>query len=88
MDEGILNWLLEQAPVIALMGVVIWWLAKRLVKSEDQKEKLSENVIKITTLWESKASDLGEDDKEFKEKVLHGLNEIKFLLKNKTNDDK
>lgn len=81
--ENISTWLLDQAPVIVVMGLVIYWLQKRLVKAEDDKDKLSENVIKLTTLWESKASELGEDDKEFKEKVLESLNEIKITLKTK-----
>jgi len=89
MENGLLNWLLEQAPVIVVMGVAIWWLAKRLVKSEEEKDSLANSVIKITTLWEAKASELGEDDKNFKEDVLFSLKEIKLLLKNKkTEDDK
>lgn len=77
------GWLLQQAPVVVVMGIVIYWLSKRLVKSEDEKDKLSTSVIKLTTLWESKASELGEDDKEFKEKVLESLNDIKHNLKNR-----
>lgn len=85
MNETVSSWLFEQAPVIVVMGIVIWWLARRLTKAEDAKDELYNNVIKLTTLWESKASELGEDDKEFKEKVLEGLNEIKITLKNKNN---
>jgi len=87
MENGMLNWLLEQAPVIVVMGVAIWWLAKRLVKSEDEKDNLANSVIKLTTLWEAKASELGEDDKHFKEDVLFSLKEIKLLLKNKKTED-
>lgn len=87
MENGIFTWLLEQAPVIVVMGVAIWWLAKRLVKAEEEKDSLASSVIKITTLWESKASELGEDDKDFKENVLFSLKEIKLILKNKKNED-
>jgi len=77
------KWLFEQLGTVVVMGVAIWWLAKRLTKAEEEKDRLSTNVIKLTTLWESKASELGEDDKEFKEKVLESLNEIKITLKTK-----
>ena len=75
------SWLFEQLGTIVVMGVVIWWLQKRLVKAEDEKDKLSQDVIKLTTLWESKANSLNEGDKEFKEKMLILLSEIKGLIK-------
>ncbi len=80
MDE-LTKWLLEQAPVVSLMGIVIFWLQRRLVKAEDEKDKLSKDVIKLTTMWESKATSLGEDDKDFKERVIAILNEIKGMVK-------
>lgn len=77
------GWLIEQAPVVVVMGVVVWWLAKRLVKAEDDKENLSKEVIKITTLWEAKAAKMDEDDKATKQQILTLLNEIKASLPNK-----
>jgi len=85
MNEGI-SWLLDQAPVIAVMGVVIWWLAKRLTKAEDEKNELAANVIKLTTLWEAKAIELTTDDevsKEFRKETISLLKEIKITLNNK-----
>lgn len=73
-------WLLEQAPVIVVMGVVIWWLAKRLVKSESEKDEMSKDVIKITTLWEMKANKMDEDEKTTKKEILILLQEIKTSL--------
>ena len=79
MDE-LTKWLFEQLSVVVVMGVSLWWLSRRLIKAEEEKDKLSQDVIRITTLWESKASSLGEMDKEFKEKVLDLLKEIKNKL--------
>tara|TARA_R110000796_G_scaffold34373_4_gene88843 strand:- start:1021 stop:1266 length:246 start_codon:yes stop_codon:yes gene_type:complete len=76
MDE-LTKWIFEQLGTIIVMGVAIFWLSKRLVKAEDEKDKLSQDVIKLTTLWESKANNLSEGDKEFKEKILTLLIEIK-----------
>lgn len=73
------EWLLEQLGMVVIMGVAIWWLQRRLVKSEAEKEKLAQEVVKLTTLWESKASTLSELDKEYKEKVISILNEIKGM---------
>ena len=87
MNEGLIGWLMDQAPVIAVMGVVIWWLAKRLTKAEDEKDKLASSVIKLTTLWEAKATELGTDDessKEFRKEAIDLLKAIKITLDNKS----
>jgi hypothetical protein len=86
MNECISSWLLDQAPVIVVMGVVIWWLAKRLTKAEDEKKELAANVIKLTTLWEAKTIELTTDDeisKEFRKETISLLKEIKITLNNK-----
>ena len=75
------KWLFEQLGLVIVMGIVIFWLQKRLVKTEEEKDKLSKDVIKLTTMWESKASSLGEGDKDFKEKILLLLQEIKGIVK-------
>jgi hypothetical protein len=77
------DWLKDQAPVIVVMGVVMWWLAKRLVKSETRNEKLTEQVIKIATLWESKSQSLSDDDKEFKKDIYKSLQEIVAIIKSR-----
>ena len=74
-------WLLEQAPVIVLMGVVIWWLAKRLMKSENEKDELAKEVIKVATLWEEKSDKMEESGDKTKEQILELLRDIKMLVK-------
>jgi cytochrome c-type biogenesis protein CcmH/NrfF len=71
------NWLLQQSPVIIVMGIVIWWLAKRLEKAQDEKDVLSRDVIKITTLWEEKASDSKDEE------IIKLLTEIKGIVSSK-----
>jgi len=75
-------WLLEQAPVIVLMGVVIVWLARKLSKSEKEKDELSKDVIKLATLWEEKSDKLDEHADKSKEQILEFLRDIKMLVKN------
>lgn len=86
MNEGIMTWLFDQAPVIIVMGVAIWWLSKRLAKAETEKDKLSNNVIKLTTLWETKATELGKEtdgEKSFRKEAIDLLKEIKTSVSNK-----
>ena len=75
-DPTILTWLLQQAPVIVVLGVVIWWLAKRLEKVEEQKETLSKDVIKLSTLWEEKVDKNSEKESQ----IIELLREIKGLV--------
>ena len=86
MDE-ITKWLVEQMGMVVIMAVVIWWLAKRLVNAEKAKDKLSQDVIKLTAMWETKASSMTDDKEEdlkHKEEILRILSEIKGML-NKSN---
>lgn len=73
------TWLLQQAPVIVVMGVVIWWLAKRLVTADEQKDTLSRDVVKLTTIWEEKYQN--ENDK--RDEILKLLTEIKHIVSSK-----
>ncbi len=77
----VFGWLKDQAPVIVVMGVVIYWLSKQLIKERDRNDQLTENVIKIATLWEAKSQSLSEDDKEFKKEIYEKLSEITIILK-------
>lgn len=65
-DSGISNWLLQQAPVVIVMGVIIWWLAKRYEKSESDKSELAKEVIKLTVAYEAKFDSEKERDAEMK----------------------
>ena len=75
------KWLLEQAPVIVLMGVVIFWLAKKLNKSEKEKDDLAKEVIKLATLWEEKSDKMEEGVDKTKEQILEFLRDIKMIVK-------
>tara|TARA_Y100000389_G_scaffold40255_1_gene34802 strand:- start:1845 stop:2099 length:255 start_codon:yes stop_codon:yes gene_type:complete len=82
MDE-ITKWLVEQMGMVVIMAVVIWWLAKRLIEAEKAKDKLSQDVIKLTAMWETKASSMTDDKEEdlkHKEEILRILSEIKGML--------
>lgn len=82
MDE-ITKWLVEQMGMVVIMAVVIWWLAKRLIVAEKAKDKLSQEVIKLTAMWETKASSMTDDKEEdlkHKEEILKILSEIKGML--------
>lgn len=76
-ETSALTWLLQQAPVIVVMGIVIWWLARQLTKKDSQLTDLSKDVIKLTALWETKAEQLTTDEKELKNRILDALHEIK-----------
>lgn len=70
------TWLVEQAPVIVVMGVVIYWLANRLEKAEDDKDTLSKDVVKLTTIWEQKY----ENHEDKGQEIIQLLNEIKSIV--------
>jgi hypothetical protein len=78
--DALLTWLLQQAPVVIVMGVVIWWLAKQLTKKDKLVSELSKEVIKLTTLWETKSEQLSDNTSEGYEEVLRLLKEIRKLL--------
>jgi hypothetical protein len=81
--DALLTWLLQQAPVVVVMGVVIWWLAKQLLKKDKMVTELSKEVIKLTTLWEQKSEQLADDTSEGHGEVLRLLKEIRNLLLSK-----
>lgn len=83
----LVDWLVQQAPVVVVMGAAIYWLAKKLNKAESDKDEMAKDVIKLTTLWEQKSDRL--DDKHdkneeknlaIKEQILELLREIKTLV--------
>ncbi len=88
LNINIGNWLIEQAPVIVVMGIVIWWLAKQLLRKDKQLTQVSEKTIQLSTKWEEKAEQLGDKNKEShkqimgtQETVIKELAEIKGKLK-------
>lgn len=77
--EEIFNILLKQAPLVIFMGAAIWWLVKQLVKKDGEHQRLTQDVVKLTTMWEEKASKMGESDEVFKKEALRILTEIRTL---------
>lgn len=61
-----MSWLLQQSPVIIIMGIVIYWLAKRYERSENDKSELAKEVIKLTVAYETKLDSDKEKDAEIK----------------------
>lgn len=89
-DLTITNWLVQQAPVVVVMGVIIWYLAGKLNKAESEKDEMAKDVIKLTVLWEEKTDKLDHKSSKQSEKItadsqkiLELLQEIKLLLSNK-----
>lgn len=77
----LIPWLLEQAPLTVVLGVVIWWLVKKLSSVEKERDEISKEVIKLATLWEKKTEQSDDEDDELKRKILNSLEEIKNTLK-------
>lgn len=65
-DSNLMSWLLQQSPVIIIMGIVIYWLAKRYERSENDKSELAKEVIKLTVAYETKLDSDKEKDAEIK----------------------
>lgn len=78
--QDLIDVLLQQAPLVIFMGGAIWWLVKMLVKSDIEKQKLTESVVKLTTLWEEKTSKMSHSDEGFKKEALKLLTEIRALI--------
>lgn len=81
------EWLIQQAPVVVVMGAAIYWLAKKLGKSEEDKDSLAKSVIKLTMLWEEKSDKIEERNEEQRlrddkvdEKIIELLHDIKILV--------
>lgn len=74
---GMLNWLFSQGTAVSIMGIIIWWLAKRYEKVDIEKNELAKDVIKLTTLYESKT----EFDRQNNAEVKALLGEIRDRLK-------
>ena len=80
-----LTWLLQQAPVVVVMGVTIWWLAKQLLAKDKLVSDLSKEVIKLSTLWETKSEQLSDNTSERYDEVVRILKEVRSLLINRNN---
>jgi len=86
-NTDLLGWLLQQAPVVVVMGAAIYWLQKKLNKAENDKDELAKDVIKLTTLWEEKSDRIDEKNEKsdernvkYNEQVLELLRDIKNIV--------
>lgn len=66
MESTIFSALVENSLIFAIMGVIIWWLAKRYEKAENDKSDLAKEVIKLTVAYETKLDTDKEKDAEIK----------------------
>lgn len=79
MEElNALKWLFQQTPLVIACGIAIWWLVKKLERSEEKKDKISEDVVKLTVLWTEKSDSDGAKDEEIKQLLL----EIREIVRN------
>lgn len=78
INPGITDWLFKQAPVVVILGVIIWWLADRLKKVEAEKSVLAENVIKLSTLYQAKDDKNDLANKEISDQLTVIINLIKY----------
>ena len=77
---GFSEWLIQQAPVIVVMGVAIYWLAKAYQGERKRNRNLSDKVVELCTLWEHKAGQINEIESERSKQIIALLIEIKSLI--------
>lgn len=87
MESDILKWLFEQIPVVVAMGLWIFFLImtnRRLLKEacvlNEKKDALAADIVKLTTLWEAKASGLGAENTERHREIIQLLRDIKGIV--------
>ena len=61
-----IDWLLQQAPVVIVMGFAIWWLASKLSKKDSQLIEITKETIKLAALWEGASKKFSEGRENFK----------------------
>lgn len=79
---GIMDWLISQGASVTIMGIIIWWLVKKYEKVDNEKSELAKDIIKLTTLYETKT----EFDRQANAEIRSLLSEIRDnLIKNGRN---
>lgn len=91
VENSLLEWLLLQAPVVIVMGVGIWWLARRytditekLEKSQDEKASMAQDMIEfVKIIKEDRDKEKYEKDREMLEIMrdiqLHNQENINLM---------
>lgn len=67
MEESIINYLLQQAPVIVLMGLALWWVVKRLERKEQEMNDMSKEFIKVISDYQTLVSRDLDTDREIRD---------------------
>lgn len=75
--QQISTWLLQQTPVIIVMGIVIYFLYKAYVKKQEAYDNLVEKVVKIATLYESKIEERDNIKSKEEEILITMLSQIR-----------
>lgn len=81
-EMDMVGWLVQQAPVVVVMGAAIYWLAKKLNKAENDKDEMAKEVIKLTALWEEKNDKVDAKNEKNDEKYEKVTEQILELLRN------
>lgn len=82
-NVDIWTWLIQQSPVIVVMGVVIWWLAKKYTDKDRQLETLAKDFIQLSVKWHDWLEKGLTANKEDAQKILEKLDEIRAIVERK-----
>jgi len=78
----IIEILLQQSPMIALLGFMLYKIWTAYVIEKEKKDSMAEALIKITTLWEEKYNKESQNEVEIKQFII----EIREFIKELKND--
>lgn len=81
IQTSLMDWLINQGASVTILGIIIYVLYKRYDRAEEEKNQLSKDVIKLTTLYETKT----EIDRQSNSEIKKLLGEIRDSLKLKEN---
>ena len=74
------SWLVQQLPVVVVMGIVIYIQRRDYVKERDRNNELSDKVVELTTIWERKVAEQEQQYKGKEDEVKGALGKIEILL--------
>lgn len=67
MEDSLIHYLIQQGPVIVLMGLALYWVIKRLEKKEIEMNDMSKEFIKVISDYQTIANRDLETDREIRE---------------------
>jgi len=83
VQTSLMDWLINQGASVTILGIIIYILYKRYDKAEEEKNQLAKDVIKLTTLYETKT----EIDRQSNAEIKNLLSEIRDTLRARNNGD-